>query len=196
MNRKIIERKYRYKIPTPKELFERFKVEFLDGTPPDSWNADKRWTDFMLGIFDSIGRSFRYKTRPRPGHGEYLNLDQIWDIRHTDTEAIVLALEHENTSDVRVVLDDELQKLIDVKAYLKVLIFYPYKVPVMPDDSGLAYTEIQEKIRSAQIKNSDEKYVIISIVYTIEDVIEVSACSLDSDGKAEDLGSFQVKYPP
>lgn len=57
MNGKVIERKYRYKIPTPKELFERFKVELLEGTLSESWNSDKRWTGFILGIFDSIGRS-------------------------------------------------------------------------------------------------------------------------------------------
>jgi len=184
------------KIPTPQELFERFKVEFLDGTPPDSWKANKRWTDFMLGIFDSIGRSLGYKTRPRPepDKGEYLNLDQIWEIRQPDTEVIVLALEHENTRKVGVILDDELQKLIDVKAYLKVLIFYP-QVPVIPDYEELTYPEIQEKICSAQIRNSDENYVIINIIYNFEDLLEISGCSIDSDGKAEELGWFQVKYP-
>jgi hypothetical protein len=42
MNGKVIERSYRYKIPTPKELSERFKVELLEGTLSESWNSDKR----------------------------------------------------------------------------------------------------------------------------------------------------------
>ena len=185
------------KIPTPKELFERFKVEFLDGTPPDSWKDNIPWTDFMLGIFDSIGRSLGYETRPRPGHGEYLKLDQIWEIRQPDTEVIVLALEHENRDQMEVLLDDELQKLIDVKAYLKVLIFYPkIPLPVVPDYGGFTYPEIQEKIRSAQIRFSDEKYVFINIIYYVEDLLDVTGCSIDSDGKAEELGWFQVKYTP
>ncbi len=117
---------------------------------------------------------------------------------------IVLALVHENTRKLSVVLDDELQKLIDVKAYLKVLIFYP-DVPVIPDqelssdgkwkDVGLTHPEIQEKICSAQIRNSDENYVIINIIYNAEDLLEISGCSIDSYGKAEELGWFQVKYP-
>ena len=45
-----------------------------------------------------------------------MSLDQIWEIRLPDISVIILALEHENTRKVSVVLDDELQKLIDVKA--------------------------------------------------------------------------------
>lgn len=125
---------------------------------------------------------------------EYLRLDQTWEIRLPDISVIVLALGYENTDRVEEVLDDELQKLLDIKALLKVLIFYPI-VPAMMYEGEFTIPEIQEKIRSAKIKTPDEKYIILTPVYIKpQSIIEVSANSLDSEGKGEDLGSFQVKY--
>jgi len=90
--------------------------------------------------------------------------------------------------------DDELQKLLDIKALLKVVIFYPL-VPVIMEKEESTYPEIQEKIRSTKIKNPDERYVVITPVYIkSQSIIEVSACWFDSEGKGEDLESFQVKY--
>jgi hypothetical protein len=125
---------------------------------------------------------------------EYLRLDQTWEIRHSDLSTIVLALEVENTDRVEDILDDELQKLLDIKAFLKVLIFYPI-VPIMMQEGMSTYPDIQEKIRSAKIKNPDERYIVITAVYVKpSSIIEVSACSFDPEGKGEDLPSFQVKY--
>jgi hypothetical protein len=189
---KIIEKAYKYTIPTPNKLFEMFKEKFSKTTLPDSWQVSDPWTTILLGIFDEIGRSLGFKPRK-----EYLRLDQTWEIRHPDVSTIALALEHENTDRIEEILNDELQKLIDVKAFLKVLIFYPTTVfpMTMMSEKEFVIPEIQEKIRSAKITSSDEKYVIIGIRYIRSDnVIEVSACSFDSEGKGEDLGAFQVSY--
>ena len=188
---KVIEKKYKYTIPTPNEFFKMFQEKLSKATLPDSWEASAQWTTTILGIFHEIGRNLGFK----PGK-EYLRLDQTWEIRHPDISTIVLALEHENTDRVEEILDDELRKLLDVKASLKVLVFYP-SVPAMVYEEEFTIPEIQEKIRSAKIKNPDERYIIVTPVYIKpQSIIEVSACSLDSEGKAEDLGSFQIKYAP
>ena len=186
---KIIEKTYKYTVPTPNELFEIFKGKLSKATLPDSWSASAPWTTVILEIFNEIGANLGFMPTK-----EYLRLDQTWEIRHPDLSTIVLALEHENTDQVEDILDDELRKLLDVKALLKVLIFYP-SVPAIALEGESTYPQIQKKIRSAKIRNPDEKYIIITPVYLRPDsLIEVSACLFDSDGNAEDLGSFQVKY--
>ena len=196
MVEKIIEKTYTYKytIPTPKELFEMFKEKFSKVTLPDSWEVSDPWTRTILDIFDDIGRSLGYKPRK-----EYLRLDRTWEIRHDDISVIVLALEHENTSNVEEILDDELQKLLDVKAFLKILIFYPTVPVAMGEEEEFkgvsTFPEIQGKIRSAKIKNSDERHIVIGITYARhENALYVSACSFDYEGKGEDLGDFQISY--
>jgi len=186
---KVIERAYKYTIPTPLELFKLFQETFSKAALPDSWQVSEPWTSTVLGVFSQIGRNLGYTPRK-----EYLRLDQTWEIRHPDISTIVLALECENTDRVEEVLDDELQKLLDIKAFLKVLIFYPV-VPILLVAGEASYPQIQEKVRSANIKSSEERYIVITPVYIKpQSMIEVSACSFDSEGKGEDLGSFLVRY--
>jgi hypothetical protein len=186
---KIIEKSYKYNIPEPKELFGLFQEKLSKEVLPDSWEDSPQWTTTVLGIFNEIGRSLGYMPKK-----EYLRLDQTWEIRHSDVSTIVLALEVENTGRVEDVLDDELQKLLDIKAFLKVLIFYP-GIPVMMQEEMSTYPEIQEKIQATKIKNSDEKYIVISATYVKpSSTIDVSACSFDSEGKGQELGDFQVNY--
>jgi len=186
---KVIERAYKYTIPTPFELFKLFQETFSKATLPDSWQVSEPWTSTVLGVFGQIGRNLGYTSRK-----EYLRLDQTWEIRHPDISIIVLALECENTDRVEDILDDELQKLLDIKALLKILIFYPI-VPILMAEEEASYPQIQEKIRSANIKSSEETYIVITPVYIKpQSIIEVSACSFDSEGKGEELESFQVKY--
>jgi hypothetical protein len=186
---KIIEKTYKYNIPEPRELIQMLQERLSKETLPDSWETSEPWTSTILGIFNEIGRNLGYMP-----NREYLRLDQTWEIRHSDLSTIVLALEVENTDRVEDVLDDELQKLLDVKAFLKVLIFYPI-VPIIMQEEEATWPEIQEKIRSAKIRNPDERYIVITAVYVQpSSIIEVSACSFDSEGKGEDLPSFQVKY--
>jgi flagellin-specific chaperone FliS len=186
---KVIEKAYKYTIPTPQEPFQMFQEKFSKAMLPDSWQVSEPWTNTVLTIFDEIGRNMGYTPRK-----EYLRLDQTWEIRLPDISTIVLALEYENTDRVEEILNDELQKLLDVKALLKVLIFYPL-APAMMYEGEFTIPEIQEKIRSAKIKNPDERYIVMNLVYSkSQSIIEVLASSLDSEGKGEDLGSFQVKY--
>lgn len=189
---KVIEKAYKYTIPTPNEFFQILKDRFSKATLPESWGDSPLWTNTILGIFDDIGRSLGYVPRK-----EYLRIDQTWEIRHSDISTIVLALECDNTDTVEEVLDDELQKLLDVKAFLKVLIFYPL-IPILMGEENpteSSFPEIQDKIRSTKIKNPDERYVVVTpILVRAQSIIEVSVCSFDSEGKGEELGSFHVNY--
>ncbi len=187
--KRVIEKTYKYTIPTPKELFDGFRSEFSGTTLPDSWEASVPWTNTILNIFGEIGRGLGFKPVK-----EYLRLDQTWEIRHPDVSTIALALEVENTSDVGELLDDELQKLLDVKAFLKVLVFYPH-IPVTVVEDEFSFPEVQKKIRSAEIKNPEEMYIVVGIT-RIDKALEVNGCSLNHDGKAEELGSFQLDYIP
>jgi|YelNatPaOPRAMG01_1025707.scaffolds.fasta_scaffold28696_4 hypothetical protein len=191
---KVVEKTYKYVIPTPKELFSLFQEKLLEAKLPESWNVSEPWTKTLLNVFGEIGRDFGYKPRK-----EYLRLDQTWEIRHEGVSVIVLALEHENTGDIREILNDELQKLVDVKAYLKVLVFYPsFPISIENEEPIVSeVSEIQDKISSAKIKNSEEKYVIIGITYNpSKNAVEVSAVSLNFKGKGSDLGVFEIKYTP
>lgn len=189
MTGKVIKKTIEYKIPKPNELFAMFKERFSKDILPDSWQALAPWTSMVLGIFDEIGRSQGFIPSK-----EYLRLDQTWEIRHNDISLIALALEHENTDKVEEILNDELQKLLDVKAFLKVLVFYP-TLPLIMDEGNFTFPEFQEKINSEQIKHPEEMYLIIGIVYVAaQNVIEVSACVFDSEGKGEELEAFQISY--
>ena len=188
---KVIEKTFKYTIPTPNELFQILKENFSKATLPDRWfsGSSQSWTTSVLGIFDEVGRSLGYMPRK-----EYLRLDQTWEIRLPDISTIVLALECENTDRVEEILGDELQKLLDVKGLLKVLVFYP-GIPMYAYEGETLFPDIEEKIGSAGIKNPDERYIVMTIVYVRpQSIIEVCACSFDSEGKPENLGCFQVKY--
>jgi len=66
---------------------------------------------------------------------------------------------------------------------------------MIDEEQGFVYPQILEKIRSAKIKNPDEKYIVLTATYVKpSSIIEVSACSFDSEGKGQELGSFQVNY--
>lgn len=123
---------------------------------PDDWNDNKAWTKTVVQIFEEIGRELGYGPRT-----EYLDIVMTWAVRHEDISAIIAAIEHEN-GDLSDVIDDELQKLMDVKAYLKVLMFYPRMPVVLGKEAQLP--QIMEKVQSANIKTSEEKNLVITPV--------------------------------
>lgn len=187
----IIEKTYKHVNPTTKEFFNSFREKYSTRILPDSWQDNSAWTKKVMQMFEEMGREFGY--RPRR---EYLYIDMIWAARHEDISLITVAIEHDNggLSDI---IDDELQKLMDVKAHLKVLMFYP-GMPVVAENEVI-FPEIIEKIRSVKIRIPGERYLMITPVAKKRDkihieAIEVFACSISPDGKWEDLGSFAVDY--
>lgn len=58
----------------------------------------------------------------------------------------------------------------------------------------------RESVQTAGLEKLAELIVFASCYYRLtvyikeQSIIEVSACTFDSEGKGEDLGSFQIKY--
>jgi hypothetical protein len=186
---KEISKSYNYIIPTAREYYEKFKQEMLKAKLPDSYQSRMPWTELIKGISSEIGTGYGFNSNQ-----EYLRLDQTWEIRLPDISCIALALEVENTDNIEDLLDDELQKLIDVKAYLKVLIFYP-ELPIVVIDGKTTYPAIEDKIKSALMKCDDERYLIITIQYLdSKKKLAAMACELDSESKSTYLGAFSIPY--
>jgi len=87
-----------------------------------------------------------------------MRLDQTWVAKGSDRSFIALALEHENTENITVLLEDEIQKLLDVKAYLKVLIYYPGFLDIEEH-----LHRLQTKIKSQTITIPDEQLLVIAV---------------------------------
>jgi hypothetical protein len=186
-----IKKSYEYRIPRPVDFFESFHKKYSVCRFPSSWNANTAWTETIFRLFGEMGRDFAY--RPRR---EYLDIDMTWSVRLDDISLITVAIEHDN-GDLGDVIDDELQKLMDVKARLKVLMFYPGKPLVLEDK--IQFPEVVDKIRSAHIKSPDERYLLITPVIQKADKthakgIEVFACAFSPDGDWGNLKSFSVPY--
>ncbi len=183
MNERIIERVSRFVIPTSKELFEKFCAEINSAKLPEGWDHDSEWTEIMLGIFDKIGRSFGYMPKK-----EWMRLDQTWEVRLPDISTIVLALEYENTSDLMDLLDDELQKLLDTKAHLKLLMYYPLDIEKNIGEIGI-------KIRSQRIKLPAEKLLVISgTIDSKAKNITFQAYEFDAEGESTFIDRCRVPY--
>lgn len=109
----------------PHELLDHFFKKMRTKTLPSSWNDDKAWTRLVQSIMRDIGEELGYVVRDKSVLGEFLGLDQAWRIQESRKVRTYLAMEVENTDKLREIIDDEFQKLIDVKAELKVLVYYP-----------------------------------------------------------------------
>jgi len=187
----IIEKTYKHVVPSAREFVKSFQEKYSKSVFPENWNDNPAWTKLIFDIFGEMGRGFGYKPRK-----EYLDIDMVWAIRHQDVSAIAVALEHDN-GDLNDVIDDELQKLLDTKAYLKVLMFYP-GMPIISENEVL-FPEVVEKIKSARMTNPEESYLLITpVLHKDKDsqptAIEVFAYSFSPSGKWEDLGSFSIDY--
>jgi hypothetical protein len=189
MVRKIT-KTYEYSIPEAEELYQAIEGKLTKAVLPD-WDNSDEWTEFMIGLLAEIGASYGYKAER-----EYLRLDESWEIRLPDVSAVVLAFEHENDFDLDDITNGELQKLVDIKAFLKVLVCYPdYPIAFEKESGKCTFPEMQEKIRSNLIKNSEEKYLIITPMnIKKQSILVVSACLFDSEGNGKMLKDFQVPY--
>jgi len=84
-----------------------------------------------------------------------MSLDLVWIKKAADQRFIDLAMEHENSWGKA--FEDELQKLMDVKALLKVLITYiMYK-----EDRDDFVAKVAWAIRMRALKLPEEKYLLM-----------------------------------
>ncbi len=76
-----------------------------------------------------IGTSLGYLVRDQDLNGEWLSIDQTWRIHESNMIKTYLSMETENTTDIEDVINDEVEKLLDVKSDVKLLVYYPSKRP-------------------------------------------------------------------
>jgi len=143
--------------PTPRDVFERFQ-EGLSKSNIQEYGCEEPWTKYATEFFREWGQNLGYESCCREaygGTGEYMSIDVIWIKKAADQRFIDLAMEHENNIDEA--FDDELQKLMDVKALLKVLITYSKK----KDKRERFVAKVAWGIRMRALKLSEERYLLI-----------------------------------
>src|SRR5574337_1765116 len=113
----------------------------------------KERTRFVMEFLREYLRSGGFEEPQR----EYMAIDAVW--RDPYLGHIALAVEHENTHDIREFINKEVQHLVDVKAEAKVAIAYPH----MGEETS-ALAEITTKIQRAAnmtAELSGETYLLV-----------------------------------
>jgi hypothetical protein len=131
------------------EIFNEF-CNRLDGKL--RWTPSKtKFTKAVLNFFSNLSN----ERENINGEREYLRLDYVW---HSTTESnnLILAVEHENKRNNERFLAEEVKHLIDVKAINKIAIYYPN----LGEAKDLV-NEIQHKIKNSMKLTVSENYLII-----------------------------------
>jgi hypothetical protein len=147
------------------ELFGKFCSALRSGELPRSYRTSRPWTKLVRRILREIGVSLGYQVRDRDLVGEWLTIDQTWRIHDSSMIKTYLAMESENSSEIDDVIDDEVEKLLDIKSNLKLLIYYPKQ-----RTQELHLRVLREKIGAGPLL-PDERFITMMI---------------DSDATAED----------
>lgn len=150
---------------SPTELFRRVCSGLRSRELPKDYEKGLPWTKLVTGILREIGTSLGYQVRDRDLLGEWLTIDQTWRIHESSMIKTYFAMESENSVDIEDVIDDEVEKLLDVKSNVKLLIYYPRK-----RSQVLHLSMLQDKINAGPLL-PDERFITIMI---------------DSDATAED----------
>jgi hypothetical protein len=153
-------------------------------------SAGPHWSHALLRWFEKEGADLGYRVRSDPARpeGAYL-VDLAWTLepearlRHDGVySGLVLALECEE-SPQRADIVREFDKLLDLKADLKVLLCAP-----KPSEVADLRDRLSREIRAHRRQLSDEQYLVVVFTET-----KGLAWLFDSTGKARDLDP--VPYP-
>ena len=104
-----------YENITSEDLFKAFSAGVQDLGLPESYNDNATWTVLIRRILRRIGQPLGYQIRDQDLRKEFLSLDQAWRIQEYQRVATYLAMESENTTKLSKVIDEEFEKLIDVR---------------------------------------------------------------------------------
>jgi len=109
------------------DIYDEF-CKYFDGKMKWSAAKDSEWTENILKFFSEFRAS---KEKLLVGYRlvearEYMSIDLTWRAMTSSTSHIELAVEHENTGNVKPFLKQEIQHLIDLKADNKIAITYPH----------------------------------------------------------------------
>lgn len=138
-------------------LFGRF-CDYVDGKL--GWTEDSKWTELVFGFFHDENTNPAETTVPFVEVREHMNIDYIWryDSTKYSTNDIELAVESENQENrVDVLIENEVQNLVDLRARNKVAIFYPNL-----GDENVLLDKIRKAIkRVSEQCRFEEKYVFV-----------------------------------
>lgn len=137
---------------TPEVFFATFINSLENGRLKLPFIPKDRHTAKMIGFFKSLGEEWGYYTRK-----EYMRIDCLWFPRIRGEDIMELALEHDNTSRVESVMKSELPKLLNTKARLRVLMFYPPEEEARSDVGVIA-----GHIKSHIIRGEGERWLVIT----------------------------------
>lgn len=125
------------------------------------------YTRFILGQFRRIGEGLGFEDNIRGeslGSGEYLRLDQVWFHHYNGVKIPIVVIEHENEY-FNDIWEDELNKLLDVKSKIKILVYYD---PKAWEDQ---LRKIEDRCRSYPIMDKDEEFIIMNGIRWEENLI-------------------------
>lgn len=104
--------------PNLHDLFEKFAEHTGDRFRLSASRSER--TRFVIEFFQKYLGAQGFGEP----HREYMAIDAVW--RDPNLGHIALALEHENSHDIKEFLAKEMQHLVDIKAQTKVAIAYPH----------------------------------------------------------------------
>jgi hypothetical protein len=181
---RIVQLKYR--IPTPSEFYETFCKRLRNSTLPH-WNKSEPWTKLVLDrLLQGMGKELGFEPVP-----EYLRIDQTWSMSvEGHVNVIEVAIEHEANADWERVMYDEGSKLMDVKARLKVLIFYP-ELPQFE----MFTRRFSSEIRVQELKLVQERYLTIGVCRDNDKRhLVVKGVEISPDGSVSPLSDVEIPY--
>lgn len=144
----------------PKTIFDEFvgKLPIFNIARFNDWES---WTREVTSFFKSWGESLGFNVRCRKKYGgkkEYMTIDLVWLRKGTKFRHIDLALENENF-EFEKAMSDELQKLVDLKSLLKVLIIHMNR-----NDAARMADTVAREIRSCALRLNGERYLFMVCV--------------------------------
>lgn len=142
----------------PDQLFKKF-VEDFPTLKLKSETPDTEWTKKVLEYLSQLGKEEGFEPWYANEPSEYLlDLCWIYTTGKTDISWIEAGFEIEWSRDLDCITD-EFAKLVDVKAYTKILVCYP-KVDEVDD----LISQASQMIRFNPLKLPEERYLIIALI--------------------------------
>jgi len=141
----------------PDTIFKEFKDWLLRSSDLNWKTPNSEWTKCILPFFSELGEKKGFISHYSPkagGDKEYL-VDLVWKI-NSPKRWLQMALESEISSPTPKGILEDFEKLVDIKAYLKVGIF---KIDAKKEDEVLE--EMLELLNKQMIVGPKEDYLIV-----------------------------------
>jgi len=162
-------------------LFKAY-CDYLDGKLKWSDTKAKEWTETIFQFFST--ENAKQVPLPYIEIREHMNIDYIWryDSTRYSTNDIELAVEHEGIETrVEVLVEEEIQHLVDLRARNKLAILYPSS-----GDEATLLERIRKKIQfvSEQYRLAENYFILLGYATTKNGkrAILWKALSLDKSG--------------